>query len=386
MTIQHEALGNAFDGSALARFTLTNARGSSAQVITLGATLTSLRVPDRDGRLGDVVLGFDAPEAYAGDHPFFGSTVGRYANRIAGGRFTLDGERYQLARNDPPNHLHGGPAGLHHQVWRAAARAATEGPSVTLTLQSPDGAEGYPGALSVAVTYTLTDGDVLRLDYEATTTRATVVNLTHHSYFNLAGGGDVLGHTLELCASRFLPIDAHGIPLAGPREVVGTPMDFTHPRAVGERLGDDDAQLRAGRGYDHCWALDLPTGALRRAARLADPASGRVMALFTTEPGVQFYAGNRLDGALVGKGGRRYPRHGGLCLEAQRFPDSPNRPDFPSAVLRPGERYRQTTEHRFGAGPRAHPAHHAAPATAGPDTHAGPLTRSGGLRPREETP
>jgi len=361
MMIEHETVGRAFDGPVVERFTLTNARGSSAQVITLGATLTALCVPDRDGRLGDVVLGFDAPEAYAGDHPFFGATVGRYANRIAAGRFTLDGVDHQLACNDPPNHLHGGPAGLHHQVWRAALGPGAEGPSITLTLESPDGAEGYPGALSVAVTYTLTDRDVLRIDYAATTTRATIVNLTNHSYFNLVGAGYVLHHTLELFATRFLPIDPTGIPLHGPRDVAETPMDFTRPCALGARLGDDDAQLRAGRGYDHCWVLDNPSGTLRLAARLADPASGRVMELHTTEPGVQCYAGNRLDGGLVGKGGRRYPRHGGLCLEAQRFPDTPNRPDFPSAVLRPGERYRQTTEHRFGIDRRDRQAPRAMP-------------------------
>lgn len=355
MSVAREELGRDPDGSPVERYTLVNARGTSAQVISLGATLTSLRVADRDGRLDDVVLGFDALEPYQLDHPFFGSTVGRYANRIAGGRFTLDGETHVLACNDAPNHLHGGPVGFHHRTWHvepghAEPGSGAEGPSVTLGLESPDGDEGYPGAVSARVTYTLTDGDALRIDYEATATRPTVVNLTHHSYFNLAGEGDVLDHELQLLASRYLPVDPTGVPLDGPHPVAGTPMDFTVPAAVGARLDVDDAQLRAGRGgYDHCWVLDGAAGELRLAARLRHPASGRAMELLTTEPGVQLYSGNRLDGGIVGRGGRRYPRHGGLCLEAQHFPDSPNRPTFPTTVLRPGGRYRQTTEHRFSA-------------------------------------
>jgi aldose 1-epimerase len=346
VTVRAEGFGPAPDGSAVRRFTLTNARGSAAEVTDFGATLTGLWVADRDGRLDDVVLGFDALAPYAGEHPYFGSTVGRYANRIAGGRFSLDGRAYELARNDPPNHLHGGPRGFHHRLWRADP-IAPGGSSLRLTLQSPDGDEGYPGDLSVALTYTLTDGDALRLDYEAAAAAATVVNLTHHSYFNLAGAGDVLDHELAIAASRFVPIDPTGVPIAGPRPVADTPMDFLAPSAVGARLGADDAQLRAGRGYDHCWALDAPAGALRLAATLRDPSTGRVMDVLTTEPGLQVYAGNRLDGSIEGKGGRRYPRHAGICLEAQRFPDSPNRPEFPPATLRPGERYRQTTEYRF---------------------------------------
>ncbi|MDB4930474.1 MAG: Aldose 1-epimerase, partial [Myxococcaceae bacterium] len=346
VTVRAEAFGVAADGAAVRRFTLTNARGSAAQVTDYGATLLGLWVPDRDGRLDDVVLGFDALDPYTREHPYFGSTVGRYANRIAGGRFSLDGREYALARNDPPNHLHGGPRGFHRRVWGAGA-ADPDGGSLRLTLESPDGEEGYPGALSVALTYTLTDDDALRLDYEATTDAATIVNLTHHSYFNLAGAGDVLAHELALAAPRFVPIDPTGIPLGGTLPVEGTPMDFLAPTAVGARLGADDAQLRAGRGYDHCWALDGPSGELRRVATLTDPASGRAMVVHTTEPGLQVYAGNRLDGSLAGKGGRRYPRYAGICLEAQRFPDSPNRPEFPSATLRPGEPYRQTTEYRF---------------------------------------
>ncbi len=349
MTVRREVFGRDDDGAPVERFTLVNARGASAQVISLGATLTALRVPDRGGHLDDVVLGFDSLEPYLGDHPYFGSTVGRYANRIAAGRFVLDGEAYALACNDAPNHLHGGPRGFHRRLWAARPRVTAEGPSLTLSMESPDGDEGYPGALTVEVTYTLTD-DALRIAYEAATTRPTVVNLTHHSYFNLSGGGDILAHELELLASRFVPIDPTGIPIDAPRAVEGTAMDFTRPALVGERLGADDAQLRAGRGYDHCWVLDGPSEGLRLAARLSDPASGRVMELLTTEAGVQFYAGNRLDGSLVGKGGRRYPRHAGLCLEAQHWPDSPNRPGFPSTVLRPGARYRQRTEYRFVAG------------------------------------
>lgn len=349
MSIDREAFGRDGDGASVERFTLVNGRGASAQILSLGATLSALRVPDRGGRLDDVVLGFDSLEPYLGEHPYFGSTVGRYANRIAAGRFVLDGEAYTLACNDAPNHLHGGPRGFHRRLWSPLPRDTAEGPSLTLSMESPDGDEGYPGALTAEVTYTLTD-DAVRIDYEATTTRPTVVNLTNHSYFNLAGGGDVLGHELQLFASRFVPIDPTGIPIDGPKAVEGTPMDFTLPSLVGSRLGADDPQLRAGRGYDHCWVFDGRADELRLAARLSDPASGRVMELHTTEPGVQFYAGNRLDGALVGKGGRRYPRHAGLCLEAQHWPDSPNHPGFPTTVLRPGARYRQRTEYRFAAG------------------------------------
>lgn len=315
--------------------------------MTYGGTLLALRVPDRDGVLGDVLLGFDTLEPYLGEHPYFGALIGRYGNRIARGRFVLDGQTYMLATNNGPNHLHGGPNGFHRQVWEAREAAGTEGSGLALLYRSRNGEEGYPGNLFVTVAYTLTDQDELRIDYTATTDRATIVNLTNHAYFNLAGGGDILGHELELAAARFVPVDPTSIPLGELRPVAGTPMDFTTPTPIGAKLDTSDRQLAYSGGYDHTWVLDKGDGVLGFAGRLFDPGTGRSMEVHTTQPGVQFYSGNFLDGSLAGKGGVRYQKHAGLCLETQHFPDSPNQPAFPPTVLRPGEEYRHTTIYRF---------------------------------------
>jgi len=347
MPITRDTFGVTPGGITIDRYTLTNANGLAAAIITYGGTLTALRVPDRHGALGDVTLGFETLEPYLAAHPFFGSLIGRYGNRIAGGRFTLDGVAYALACNDGPNHLHGGPDGFHRAIWSARERMSDDGPGLELTYLSRDGEAGYPGNLAVAITYTLTERDALRIDYTATTDRATVINLTNHAYFNLAGRGAILGHDLQLAASQFLPIDATFIPLGQLRPVQGTPMDFTAPARIGARIAADDEQIRRAGGYDHTWVLDKPASALGLAARLSEPASGRVMEVYTTEPGVQFYSGNMLDGSLIGKGAQVYTQHSGLCLETQHFPDSPNQPQFPSTVLRPGETYRQTTIYQF---------------------------------------
>ena len=348
MAIPQQPFGVTPDGIRIDRYTLRNANGLEADIITYGGTLTALRVPDRSGAFGDVVLGFDTLAAYLGDHPYFGSLIGRYCNRIAGGRFVLNGVTYTLARNDGPNHLHGGPDGFHRQIWSARAGASGDGPSLELSYLSRDGEAGYPGNLAVTVTYTLTDRDALRIDYTATTDRDTVVNLTNHAYFNLASSGDIMGHELQIAASHFLPVDANLIPLGELRPVQGTPMDFSVPIPIGARIDAADEQIRRGRGYDHTWVLDKPAGTLGFAARLFEPVSGRVLEVYTTQPGLQFYSGNMLEGNLIGKGGRVYTRRSGLCLETQHFPDSPNQPQFPSSVLRPGETYRQTTIYQFG--------------------------------------
>ena len=347
MSITCQPFGQTPDGAPIERYTLTNANGLEAAIITYGGTLTALRVPDRDGEFGDIVLGFDTLAAYLGDHPFFGALVGRFCNRIAGAQFTLNGTTYLLARNDGVNHLHGGPHGFHRAIWHASERSSDEGPSLELHYLSRDGEEGYPGNLSVTVIYTLTDQNALRIDYTATTDRDTVVNLTNHAYFNLAGG-DILSHELELDGTRFLPIDETLIPIGELRPVQDTPMDFTTSTAIGDRIASNDEQVRRGQGYDHTWVIDKPAGALGHAARVYAPDSGRVLDVSTTAPGVQFYSGNMLDGSLAGKGGAIYTRNSGLCLETQHFPDSPNQPQFPSTVLHPGETYRQTTIFQFG--------------------------------------
>jgi aldose 1-epimerase len=346
MPISRQAFGRTSDGTPIERYTLTNANGLEAAIMTYGGTLTALRVPDRAGEFGDIVLGFDTLEPYLADHPFFGALVGRFCNRIAGAQFTLNGTTYSLARNDGPNHLHGGPHGFHRAIWRASERPSDEGPSLALHYLSRDGEEGYPGNLSVDVVYTLTDQNALRIDYSATTDRDTVINLTHHAYFNLTGG-DILSHELVLDGTRFLPIDETLIPIGELRSVQDTPMDFTTSTPIGERIASDDEQVRRGQGYDHTWVLDKPADALGHAARVYAPGSGRVLDVFTTEPGVQFYSGNMLDGSHTGKGGTIYTRNSGLCLETQHFPDSPNQPQFPSTVLHPGETYRQSTIFQF---------------------------------------
>jgi aldose 1-epimerase len=350
MSITRQVFGATADGAAIEIYTLARPGGLEARIMTYGGTLVSLQAPDSAGQRADVVLGFDSLAPYLAGQPFFGALIGRFCNRIAGGRFRLNGVEYTLAQNDGPNHLHGGPQGFDKVIWRTAPGADAGAPTLELAYLSRDGEEGYPGNLDVAVVYTLTADNALRIDYQAATDQDTLVNLTNHSYFNLAGAGDVLAHELMIPAERFLPVDGHLIPTGERRPVHGTPMDFTRPAAIGAHIHDDDQQLRlASGGYDHTWVLDKAAGALGLAAEVYDPASGRVLEVFTTQPGVQFYTGNFLDGSLTGKGGRVYQKHHGFCLETQHFPDSPNQPDFPSTVLKPGEIYRQTTIFRCSA-------------------------------------
>jgi aldose 1-epimerase len=346
--IVHRPFGTV-GGVAVELFTLTNARGMQASIATYGGILVALHVPDRQGQLADVVLGHDTLEPYFASSPYFGALIGRYGNRIAQGRFPLGGRTYTLARNNNGQHLHGGLKGFDKVVWRAQPKVTARGPTLTLSYTSKDGEEGYPGTLAVQVTYILDDRNELELRYRATTDKATPVNLTHHSYFNLAGAGsgDVLGHVLTIHAERFTPVDKWLIPTGELRAVAETPMDFGRPKAIGKHIGDRDEQLRYGQGFDHNFVLRPSTGSLALAARVLEPKSGRVMEVLTTEPGMQFYSGNFLDGSIVGKSGKRYGRRAGLCLETQHFPDSPNKPGFPSTILHPGKTLQSTTIYRF---------------------------------------
>jgi aldose 1-epimerase len=341
-SVKTEIFGTLTNGDPVEIYTITNSNGLRARVMTWGAGLVDMLVPDRDGALADVTLGFDKLDGYLTRHPYFGTTTGRYANRIAKGAFTLDGKTYKLATNNGPNHLHGGLLGFDMRNWKAAAQAN----GVRFTYTSADGEEGYPGTLKVAVTYTLTDKNELRIDYEATTDRPTVVNLTNHAYWNLAGAGtgDVLGHELTLHPTKFTAVDDTSIPTGKIESVAGGAMDFTKAKTIGRDIA------KVGNGYDHNYVIDQPKpGALVPAAEVRDPKSGRVMKISTTEPGVQFYTGNYLDGSVTGKGGKAYQKNYGFCLETQHYPDSPNRPEFPSTTLRPGETFRSTTVHEFSA-------------------------------------
>jgi aldose 1-epimerase len=325
-------------------------QGLQARLMNYGATLLELRVPDRLGRPVDVVLGFDDVKSYFSSHPYFGAVIGRYANRIAGGRFILGGVEHVLAANDGANHLHGGGRGYDKVIWHAVAEQITPVPQVTWHYASPAGEEGYPGNLDVYVTYTLTADNALRLDYEARTDATTIINLTHHAYWNLGGGADILDHELQIMGSHFLPVSTELIPTGEERPVSGSEMDFLAATPIRSRLDPDSRQLRfANSGYDHTWILDRSGEDLALAARLADAGTGIAMEVWTTQPGIQFYSGNFLDGSLVGKRGQRYGKHAGLCLETQHFPDSPHQPGFPSVVLERGETYRQTTLYRFTA-------------------------------------
>ena len=341
------------------RWTLTDATGASASILTYGAILQELRIPGADGT-ANVVLGFDNLTDYLERSPYFGCVVGRYANRIAGGRFALDGRTHLLPLNDGarPNTLHGGAPGFGARLWRARAEPVSGGWALALERTSPDGEEGFPGTLHVSVRYTLTGGR-LHLDYGAETSAPTVVGLTSHAYFNLAGegSGSILGHELTLSASAYLPVDRHLIPARGPQPVAGTPFDFRSPRPIGEMVGTAHDQLLLAGGYDHCFALDGGCTAVpRHVATLRDPAGGRRLRLSTTEPGLQMFTSDTFDGTLTGPSGRPYGRNAGVALETQHFPNSPNRPDFPSTVLRPGARYRSTTVLDFAAGTGADPA------------------------------
>jgi aldose 1-epimerase len=338
------------------RITLANRHGTEIDVIPYGGTITSIRVPDRRGRVADVVPGFDTAAEYAGDTRYMGALVGRFANRIAHARFSLDGAEYVLSPNDGENQIHGGPCGFFAKTWRIAPFRRPGAHGVVLALTSGRGDQGFPGTLSARVTYTLDDDNTFTVSYSAVTDAPTVVNLTQHSYFNLAGhdAGDVLGHELEVAATYFTPVDASQIPTGAFRGVRGTPFDFTSPRLIGERIGEDDDQLRIGGGYDHNYVLDRAAagsapGTPAFAARLRDPASGRTLEIVTTEPGLQVCSGNVLDRGRPGKGGHAYPRHAAIALETQHFPDSPNQPQFPTTVLRPGEEFLSTTVYRFSA-------------------------------------
>ncbi|QQP91496.1 galactose mutarotase [Skermanella sp. TT6] len=334
-------------GEGVDLHTLANDSGMAVEILTYGGVVKALHVPDSGGSIANVVLGFDRLEDYAAPGRYFGAIVGRYANRIAKGRFTLDGEDFTLAANNGPNALHGGPGGFDTRIWRA--ERAGDG-TLALSYRSPDGEEGYPGTLDVTVTYTLGDDNALRIDYHAVTDRATVVNLTNHSFFNLAGegSGTVEGHEVYLNASHYTPVDPTSIPTGAVEPVAGTPFDFTRPTAIGARLRDGHPQLAITRGYDHNYVLDKSSpGELTLAARVRDPGSGRMMEVLTTEPGVQFYSGNYLDGTLTGAAGKLYRQGDALCLETQHFPDSPNQPHFPSTRLDPGKAFRSTTIYRF---------------------------------------
>lgn len=348
MPVTRQAFGHTHEGQAVECYTLTNDSGIEARIMTYGGTLLSLRMPDRHGEVADVLLGFDTLAPYLEEHPYFGALIGRYANRIAHGRFRLGSTAYQLACNNGSNHLHGGVDGFDRKIWHAHAPVSTLGAQLILRCHSPDGDEGYPGNLQVEVTYTLTQANELRLDYRARTDAPTIVNLTNHAYFNLAGGGDVLSHRVQILAKCFLPVDPSLIPTGELADVAGTPMDFRRLRAVNRNMPADDVQLqRAEGGYDHCWALNNKTSSCTLAAEVQEPGSGRRMRVFTTQPGIQFYTGNFLDGTLHGKHGEIYRKYAGLCLETQHFPDSPNQPGFPSTLLLPSETYQQTTIYQF---------------------------------------
>lgn len=347
-SVTSQPFGKMPDGTPVEIFTLSDG-AYEARIATYGGVLVSLKTPDRSGKVADVVLGFDTVDGYVANFngasdAYFGAIIGRYANRVAHGSFTLNGQKYSLPLNNGENSLHGGPHGFNNVVW--AANRVENG--VELSYVSKDGEAGYPGNLSAVVRYTLVKGD-LRIEYSATTDKHTVVNLTNHSYFNLAGQGDILSHQLTLHASRFTPVDAGLIPTGELKPVDSTPFDFRKATAVGSRIGADDAQLHLGRGYDHNWVLDSGGGKLAEAAELYDPGSGRVLKVLTDQPGIQFYSGNFLDGSIKGKGGKADVLHAALCLETQHFPDSPNHPDFPTTELKPGEHYHTVTVYRFSA-------------------------------------
>jgi aldose 1-epimerase len=342
------------DGRPVNAYTLKNRIGAEAMVINYGAAVTSLTAPDRAGRFQDVVLGFDRLEDYVERNPYFGVIVGRYGNRIGKGRFTLDGEDFTLAANSAGQHLHGGVAGFDKRLWAIEETASDSGEAVVARLTSADGDEGYPGEVTLEVRIVLSDENELRFEYEGVTDRPTLLNPTHHGYFNLSGSAErpILDHELMIAADRFTPVNADLIPTGEIRPVDGTPLDFRQAKPIGQDIEAADEQIRFGGGFDHNWVLNgYEAGKVRCAAKVYEATSGRVMEMFTCQPGVQCYTGNFLDGTLTGKGGAVYHKRTGLCLEAQHYPDSPNRPHFPSTVLRPGEVYRQVTAYRFSVVP-----------------------------------
>lgn len=346
--ITQAPFGTLPDGRQVTRYTLTNRGGMIVKILDFGGIINEIHVPDRDGVMADVALGFETIDPYIKDSPYLGALIGRYGNRIAKGRFTLDGKDYQLPTNNGNNHLHGGDPGYDKVLWTATIQED----GLAMRYHSPDGEQGYPGNLDVTVVYSLSDENEIIVRFHAVTDQPTPVNLTQHSYFNLTGGADdILGHEMTIVAERFVPIDAESIPFGDLAPVAGTPFDFRQPHTVGARIDEADEQLRHGIGYDHCWVLDQPEGAgvLTRAVHVREPKSGRVLELFTQEPGVQFYSGNFLDGTLRGKGHTQTFRSG-LCIEPQHYPDSPNRPAYPSTILRPGAAYRTESRFRFSVG------------------------------------
>ncbi len=347
--VKKESFGTLPDGTPVDIYTMTNAKGMEIRATNYGGIVVSLRVPDKKGNLDDIALGFDDLKGYLASSPYFGAIIGRYGNRIANGKFTLDGKEYTLAKNNGPNTLHGGLKGFDKVVWNAEPFQNHDGVGIILTYTSKDGEEGFPGNLKAKVTYTLTDNNEWIIDYDASTDKATPINLTQHTYFNLAGEGkgDVLAHILKLNASRFTPVNQTLIPTGEFRPVKGTPMDFTQPTPIGGRINADDEQLRFGRGYDHNFVVDGKGSDPVLAARVKEPASGRVLEVFTTEPGVQFYSGNFLDGTITGKNGHVYKQRYAFCLETQHFPDSPNHPEFPTTILHPGQTYHSRTIYKM---------------------------------------
>ena len=349
MKIEERPFGKTRQGESASIYTLRNTNGVEAAITNYGGIVVSLCVPDGRGEFDDIVLGYDTLDEYIENNPYFGSIIGRYGNRIAMGRFVLDGKEYVLATNNDSNHLHGGLKGFDKVVWDARPVEGAEGPTLELTYLSPDGEEGYPGNLSVRAIYVLTNDNGLRLEFTATTDKPTIVNLTHHSYFNLSGDArqSILDHEVMIVADRFTPVDENLIPTGELRPVAGTALDFTTPTPIGGRINADDQQLKYGGGYDHNWVLNKQAGTFALVARVCEQTSGRIMGVYTTEPGMQFYSGNFLDGTIVGKGGIVYKHRCAFCMEPQHFPDSPNKPHFPPTVLRPGEQYRSVIEYRF---------------------------------------
>jgi aldose 1-epimerase len=339
--------GTAPDGAPVMLYTLRNKNGMEARILNYGGIIQSLTVPDKNGKLGDVVLGYDTLDGYLTNSPYFGAMIGRYGNRIAKGRFTLDGVSYQLATNNVPNSLHGGVRGFDKVVWQAKPGHSDLGETLELTYVSHDGEEGYPGTLTVKALYTLTDDNSLSLEFTATDDKDTIVNLTGHTYFNLAGHGDILGHIVYINAGKFTPVDSTLISTGELAPVAGTPFDFLTPTAIGARIGEDNEQLKFGGGYDHNWVVNHPMGELGLDARVTEPTTGRVFEIWSTEPGLQFYSGNFLDGTITGKGGQVYPHRGAFVMEPQHFPDSPNHPNFPTTELKPGEIYHNTIIYKF---------------------------------------
>jgi aldose 1-epimerase len=349
-TMKRDTFGKTPDGS-VDLFTLSNSNGVSVAITTYGGRVVSLKVPDKKGTLGDVVLGFDTLDGYLAENPYFGALIGRYGNRIGKARFTLDGKVHELAANDGLNSLHGGKKGFDKVIWTPADVSTADIPALELRYVSKDTEEGYPGELTCSVTYSLTKQTELKIDYKATTNMNTVLNLTNHSYWNLAGQGegDILSHHLMVAASKFTPVDKTLIPTGELKSLDHSPLDFRNSTAIGDRIDKNDEQLKFGKGYDHNFCIDGADGTLRRCAIVADPGSGRTMEVLTTHPGVQFYTGNFLDGTIKGKGGKVYGRRSALCLETQHYPDSPNKPEFPTTELKPGETYMHTTVYRFTA-------------------------------------